>query len=79
MYFENVLKFVNNVIISVVIFCPNLFAPTSGEKNSSDSTCGSVVELSCNEGFQLSGSARVVCQRDGTWDNPDVVCEGMSL
>jgi fibulin 1/2 len=59
----------------VLKVCPDLIEPTNGKKNSSDAACGSLVDLSCNKGFQLTGPAHVQCQPDGTWDNSGVGCE----
>lgn len=40
---------------------------SNGIKSSSSTLYESVVKISCNAGFLITGSYVVVCQEDGTW------------
>ncbi|XP_053376387.1 uncharacterized protein LOC123533517 isoform X2 [Mercenaria mercenaria] len=49
-------------------------SPNKGSANTTETTYGTVVEITCSSGFNLSGNSTIVCQSDGTWsDNP--VCD----
>ncbi|XP_053387247.1 uncharacterized protein LOC123541978 [Mercenaria mercenaria] len=43
--------------------------PERGSRNSSDSTYGSLVFISCETGYNISGNATIICQGDGTWSD----------
>ena len=61
--------------------CPQKEDITDGKKitlSGDGETYGSVVEYTCDEGYELVGSPVVVCQQDGTWSGSDKIqCQSM--
>ena len=54
------------------------FAVAGGNLNSSDTTYGSAIEVTCDSGHSVTGSSVVECQADGTWSSsPTCVEDGM--
>lgn len=52
--------------------------PTSGTSNSTDTEYGAVVEITCDAGYDLTGSSVISCQADATWsDLPTCDANGM--
>ena len=56
--------------------CPVLVAPTNGMKNSSDSSCGSTVEFSCDACYELMGKSQLTCLPSQTWSGKEPNCTG---
>jgi len=62
------------------IQCSNLTAPLNGSITScSSSTSGVGYErdtcnFTCNTGYELTGSAQITCQSDGSWNGSTVSC-----
>ena len=56
--------------------CPVLVAPTNGMKNSSDSSCGSTVEFSCDACYELMGNSQLTCLPSQTWSGKEPNCTG---
>ena len=54
---------------------------TSGKKTTlfgDGKSYGSVEKFTCNEGYELTGSPVVICQKDGTWSGSDQIqCQSM--
>ena len=55
-------------------FCPALVAPANGSKNSNDTSCGSSVEFSCDECYELEGHRVLTCLVDNTWSSKEPNC-----
>ena len=51
----------------------------NGTKRGSDTTYPSEVIFSCDDGFNLRGSANRECTADGTWNGVETICEGRTL
>ena len=49
---------------------------TNGNAEQKGTSLGSVVEYSCDFGFELSGPATRECQAVGAWANTAPICEG---
>lgn len=65
-------------VSSVALNC-TIFALENGRLSTTVRKTGTVVELSCNRGYQLKGSERVTCLGNQQWSSPLPVCEGMYL
>ncbi|XP_069816831.1 sushi domain-containing protein 2 [Dendropsophus ebraccatus] len=57
-----------------VVTCGWLPTPANGSKNATQYLAGSLITLSCSQGFLLSGSRQRKCQDDGTWSGEVTVC-----
>ena len=57
-------------IAAAVMFsdCPSLSAPSHGALNSSDTTIGTCVSVTCEEGCTRIGPPELTCGSDGHWD-----------
>ena len=53
-------------IISVT--CSPLSQPANGEYSYTTDGITTFVELQCNTGYDVTGTASVTCQSDGTWN-----------
>ncbi|XP_053387695.1 uncharacterized protein LOC123541782 [Mercenaria mercenaria] len=42
-------------------------SPANGARNSTETANGTVVQISCDKGYNLSGDALITCQPDDTW------------
>ena len=42
-------------------------APNFGTSSNSVTTFMSTTTISCNDGYEISGTAEITCQADGTW------------
>ncbi|XP_065189187.1 sushi, von Willebrand factor type A, EGF and pentraxin domain-containing protein 1-like isoform X2 [Sycon ciliatum] len=49
-------------------------APANGAVTTGTNTLSSVLQYSCNEGYQLSGTSYTVCQADGSWSTANPMC-----
>ena len=56
------------------VHCPPLTAPLNGYLSSSATVSGTVVEVTCNEGYLLEGERELVCQSSGSWSNSVPFC-----
>lgn len=53
--------------------------PTNGFSNSTDTTFGSVVNVTCVDGYTLNGSSILACNSDGNWSEyPSCIIRGNS-
>ena len=51
--------------------------PANGTVNGSEYTFGKAVEVACDTGYELSGSAVITCQSSGIWsDSPTCNAKG---
>ncbi|XP_037341487.2 sushi domain-containing protein 2 [Pungitius pungitius] len=57
-----------------VISCGWLGPPNDGKKQGTRYLQGAKVQLSCNEGFTLEGSAERICLRNGRWSGNNANC-----
>ncbi|XP_065189183.1 sushi, von Willebrand factor type A, EGF and pentraxin domain-containing protein 1-like isoform X2 [Sycon ciliatum] len=48
--------------------------PANGAVTTGTNTLSSVLQYSCNEGYQLSGTSYTVCQADGSWSTANPMC-----
>ncbi|KAH3730456.1 hypothetical protein DPMN_056444 [Dreissena polymorpha] len=48
--------------------------PARGRVNTSSTVFNTVVNVSCEEGYKLSGSHVIICQEDGTWSGK-AICD----
>ncbi|XP_052243009.1 mucin-like protein isoform X1 [Dreissena polymorpha] len=48
--------------------------PVRGRVNTSETVLNTVVNVSCEEGYELSGSRVIICQEDGTWSGK-AICD----
>ena len=60
---------------SALVDCGSLNAPTDGSIIMPSTTTGSVVMYNCNEGFNITGPAKRICQPNGQWTGDDPECE----
>lgn len=51
----------------------------NGTKRGSQNTYPNEVIFSCDDGFNLRGSAKRECTADGTWNGVETICEGRTL
>ena len=51
----------------------------NGTKRGSQHTYPNEVIFSCDDGFNLRGSAKRECTADGTWNGVETICEGRTL
>nr|XP_030141957.3 sushi domain-containing protein 2 isoform X3 [Taeniopygia guttata] len=57
-----------------VISCGWLDHPTNGRKNATNYLLGSVINFTCNEGYELTGSQERTCQASGAWSGDTPQC-----
>lgn len=57
-----------------VVTCGRLPPPENGTKNGTNYLVGSVIALSCNTGFVMTGSKQRICQADGNWSGEPTMC-----
>lgn len=51
--------------------------PVNGLPNTGVTTYGSVLTVSCEDGYDLNGPSQITCQSDGSWtDTPVCVAKG---
>ncbi|KAF6037688.1 hypothetical protein EB796_004007 [Bugula neritina] len=54
--------------------CERLRAPKYGSRLGKKLTVGSVMSFVCDTGYKLSGTAKRICQQDGTWSGSQPDC-----
>ncbi|XP_068562215.1 sushi domain-containing protein 2-like [Cebidichthys violaceus] len=57
-----------------VISCGWLSPPNNGKKEGTTYLQGAKVQLSCDDGYTLKGSAERLCQENGRWSGEDTNC-----
>ncbi|XP_075946246.1 sushi domain-containing protein 2-like [Anarhichas minor] len=57
-----------------VISCGWLSPPNNGKKEGTTYLQGAKVQLSCDDGYTLQGSAERICQENGRWSGEDTNC-----
>ncbi|KAK2819141.1 hypothetical protein Q5P01_024702 [Channa striata] len=57
-----------------VISCGWLSPPSNGKKEGTTYLKGAKVQLSCNHGYDLKGSAERICQENGQWSGEETSC-----
>ncbi|KAM6901250.1 sushi domain-containing protein 2-like [Lycodopsis pacificus] len=57
-----------------VISCGRLSPPNNGKKEGTAYLQGAKVQLSCDDGYALEGSAERTCQENGRWSGEDTNC-----
>ncbi|XP_053397191.1 sushi, von Willebrand factor type A, EGF and pentraxin domain-containing protein 1-like [Mercenaria mercenaria] len=65
---------VDDVLMTSCQDCDNPI-PNHAVANSKNFEYGSVIEITCNMGYNLTGVAQMVCQAGGTWSSPRPVCK----
>ena len=65
------------MLIAAAIVCGRLRDPENGDvAQRRPALVGSVAVYSCDDGFELSGNSRRVCQLNGRYSGVAPVCEG---
>ncbi|XP_070567840.1 protein mesh-like isoform X2 [Ptychodera flava] len=57
------------------ILCETIEPPVNGVMEGDSITFNSLVTFGCNEGYNISGEAEILCQIDGTWSGQPPTCE----
>ncbi|XP_067340597.1 sushi domain-containing protein 2-like isoform X2 [Channa argus] len=70
--FQNHISLVHD--LQPVISCGWLSPPSNGKKEGTTYLQGASVQLSCNNGYDLKGSAVRVCQENGQWSGEETSC-----
>ena len=65
------------LLYSVVKNCSVLSTPSNGLKNTNSISCGTVVDFSCNECYELEGNEQLSCLSNTSWSggNPRCNCK----
>jgi len=58
----------------IVVQCPVLTAPDNGMISCTGNGVGDTCTVTCDDGFELSGSETRTCQDDGSWSGTDAEC-----
>ena len=72
-------SYIDFAVINIAIDCGELSAPLNGSVEGSETTFPNVLWFSCDEGFELDGSASRKCQANGTWSGVTTFCRGRLL
>ena len=56
------------------VVCPPLTAPTNGDLIGSGNLVGDSITVSCDRGYEVSGSATRICEADGSWNGTAFDC-----
>lgn len=73
---------INPFILCVRVFtpepvkCENPGSPDFGHREGSNFLMGGEVVFGCDVGYELIGSARLLCLETGSWDDPVPYCRG---
>ncbi|KAG7224012.1 hypothetical protein INR49_015269, partial [Caranx melampygus] len=70
--FQSHISLVDN--LKPVISCGWLSPPSNGKKEGTTYLQGAKVQLSCDDGYTLKGSAERVCQASGLWSGEETSC-----
>ena len=70
----NCAQLVRSEPVLVVKSCPGLATPDSGTKDTNKTACGSIVDFSCNECYELKGQKKLSCLPNETWSAEIPVC-----
>lgn len=62
------------LLYCAVISCGWLSPPNNGKKEGTIYLQGATVQLSCDDGYTLEGSAERTCQANGQWSGEDTNC-----
>ena len=65
------------MFIISAINCGFLAEPRNGSKVGGKTVFPHSVQFSCDEGFDLAGSALRVCTSNGIWSGQNASCQGM--
>lgn len=57
-----------------VIECPVYIPVVNAELTCNDNVYGSVCTVTCDDGYEVSGSSESECLQDGSWSVSDLVC-----
>ena len=74
-----ILLFITFSLIALVTTCPVLSTPDNGQISCSpgNDSPGDTCTLTCDDGFEISGTESRTCQDDGTWNGADdTLCLG---
>jgi len=63
----------NYIHLTIYLACPSLAIP-NGQIDSTSTTCGTVLHLTCDKGYTLVGDGNIVCEPSGQWQN-DSSCQ----
>ena len=63
-----------HIHVSTVVQCPTLTAPDNGMIFCTGNEIGDTCTVSCDDGYESSGSETRTCQGDGTWSGTDATC-----
>ena len=71
-------------LLNAVPTCPRLTAPANGDIDCSlgddgETNPGDTCTLTCDDGFDLGGSASRTCMDDETWSGSTTSCSGASM
>ena len=61
-------------IFLIVTDCGELSHPANGQVVLGSTTVGGIATYLCNEGYNLTGSSRLICGSDGAWIGVAPVC-----
>ncbi|XP_033100068.1 E-selectin-like [Anneissia japonica] len=65
----------DNPPVCIRIYCVPVDEPVNGNIQGDLCTVGSVLQFSCNEGYQLHGSEEIICKESGEWSGEAPACE----
>ena len=73
----------NAVMILILLYylaqCPVLTSPDKGMISCTGNEFGDTCTITCDDGYELSGSETRTCQDDGAWSGTDAICiEGIN-
>lgn len=67
------------IMYCAVISCGWLSPPNNGKKKGTTYLQGAKVQLSCDDGYTLKGSAERTCQENGQWSGEPTTCATSSM
>ena len=73
-YIECLNLYLSLLLSSVVKNCSVLSTPSNGLKNTNSSSCGTVVDFSCNECYELEGTEQLSCLPNTSWSHEEPRC-----
>ncbi|XP_033100073.1 sushi domain-containing protein 2-like [Anneissia japonica] len=57
------------------ILCRFIETPVNGKTNGQQQTVCSVLQFSCDEGYEVQGSEEIICQENGEWSGEPPICD----